>query len=74
MEHVRPGRDSLRVLITNEMVYFLGKSSDSEKDNIMLLVVYDELYHCRTIGKGKPSCSHHIISLKNIPFMTTRHA
>ena len=52
IEQLRSSReDSLRVLISNEQVYFLGRS-DPDKDNIVLKVTYAELYNCRSIPYG----------------------
>ena len=52
VEQLRFGReDSLRVLISSEKVYFLGRS-DPERDNIVLEVPYGELYHCRSTHHG----------------------
>ena len=52
VEQLRFGReDSLRVLISSEKVYFLGRS-DPERDNIVLEVPYGELYHCRSTPQG----------------------
>ena len=52
IEQLRFGKeDSLRVLISSEQVYFLGRS-DPDRDNIVLQVTYAELYHCRSIALG----------------------
>ncbi len=48
--------DSLRVLISSEKVYFLGRS-DPDRDNIVLEVPYGDLYHCRSIHNGRSKCS-----------------
>ena len=54
IEQLRFGKeDSLRVLISSEQVYFLGRS-DPDRDNIVLQVTYAELYHCRSIALGTP--------------------
>jgi vacuolar protein sorting-associated protein 13D len=48
LEQLRFGReDSLRVLLSSEQVYFLGRAA-ADRDNIVLQVPYDELYHCRS--------------------------
>ena len=52
IEQLRLGReDKLRVLISSEQVYFLGRS-DPDRDNIVLQVTYEELYHCRSFPYG----------------------
>jgi hypothetical protein len=54
LEQLRFGKnDSLRVLISSEVAYFLGRGgTESDPDNIVLQVPYQELFHCRAIPNG----------------------
>ena len=63
IEQLRFGReDSLRVLISSEQVYFLGRS-DPTHDNIVLQVAYSELYHCRSIPYRKSTSHDTLLSI-----------
>ncbi|ELT97897.1 hypothetical protein CAPTEDRAFT_149660 [Capitella teleta] len=55
LEQLRFGKDdSLRVLISSEAAHFLGRGgTESDPDNIVLQVPYQELFHCRAVPNDK---------------------